>query len=912
VSKRILVSSFWAALSGVLVVLSASAAIAQQLPIDPEQISQLTTEQKQKLLENMGQSQPLGNPGQAQDEGRPRSGSSVQPQAALAQTTANNRRPSLGEDHGSVTSVQEIKPFGYDLFSTVATTFAPATDIPVPADYVLGPGDTLQVQLFGNTIGNYRLVISRDGSINFPKLGPISVVGQRFDDARSMLQERVAREMIGVEASITLGELRSIRVFLLGDVNQPGSYTVSSLSTVTNALLVGGGVSFVGSLRNIQLKRSGQTVRTLDLYDFLLHGDSSHDERLQPGDVIFVPPVGARVSVDGEVKRPAIYELKGERSVNEVLNLAGGLMASTSTTAVQIKRYDQNRKQTQFQIDASKASDLASRVQDGDFISVRKISGPVDNGVQVIGFVRYSGTYEWSATTGLADLLHSAQVLPSDAEKEVYLPLGLIERTNTDSGVRYWISFNVRDVLAGNTSVPLQRNDLVVILRRDDIAYLDSAPVHAVVQRNFNDDNQCPGLKELAAVVASERSTRFLKQFVSESAGGSYAQEEFRKSPQDKSESQSQADGGTQLVSLQIAKPSATEDVSCPDVFIKAPRALPYLLDQAVVVYGEIRFPGLYPIAPNTPLNLLVETAGGRNTESDPTNIEYVSYEEALKSGRSRYQTLDFGKAANQSINPGDILNFKPLYLGQEVGSVRVYGEFRFPATYGILRGEKLSELTKRAGGLTDDAFPYGAVFTRISARKAEQESYSRAASDLQQALVTAVTSGAMGKDAQISTQFLNTVIQQIHSAIPVGRVVIQTDPAVLAKHPELDPVLEPGDAIFMPKHPISITITGQVLNPGTLAYMPNISVKQYINRAGGYTQAADSKRIFVIFPNGSAEKVTNSFWSPGSMSVPPGSIIVVPRDATPFNLLGYSDRIFGILANMAVSVAALATISKL
>jgi polysaccharide biosynthesis/export protein len=186
-------------------------------------------------------------------------------------------------------------------------------------------GDTIQVQLFGKTGGNYTLVVNRDGAINFPELGPIQVAGFGFDEMRRMLQDRVSQQMIGVSASVSMGELRSIRVFVLGDVNRPGSHMVGSLSTVTHALLASGGVKPIGSLSNIEHKRDGRTIGTLDLYDLLLRGDTRADARLQPGDVIFVPPVGTQVGVEGEVRRPAIYELKGGATAEQLIGLAAGL-----------------------------------------------------------------------------------------------------------------------------------------------------------------------------------------------------------------------------------------------------------------------------------------------------------------------------------------------------------------------------------------------------------------------------------------------------------------------------------------------------------------------------------------------------------------------------------------------------------
>src|SRR5690606_10701451 len=190
---------------------------------------------------------------------------------------------------------EALKPFGYDLFSGMPSTFAPATDVPVPSDYVVGPGDSIEVQLIGNTKGRYSLVVGRDGQINFPELGPVSVAGRRFVEVREELQARVQDQMIGTQASIGIGELRSIRVFVLGDAQTPGSYTGSGLSTITTALSVSGAVNKTGSLRTIQLERAGRTVATLDLYDLLVKGDTSADLRLLPGDVIFVPPIGRTV-----------------------------------------------------------------------------------------------------------------------------------------------------------------------------------------------------------------------------------------------------------------------------------------------------------------------------------------------------------------------------------------------------------------------------------------------------------------------------------------------------------------------------------------------------------------------------------------------------------------------------------------
>lgn len=993
VRKRISLKSTLAAFLLVMSALPFAEAQAQ-LPFDPSAIDQLTPEQRQRALDALGSSS--GASSQAQPDGQfrdktlsdpldqsrgdygrypDRSGTTNDPRGSSKSDRYDSRGMRRGddpvrdarlrsreqdrdgqEDFGLDGEKRPLQPFGYDLFRTFATTFAPATDIPIPSDYVLGPGDSVRVQLFGNENGNYSLQVARDGHINFPKLGPISVAGQRFDDVKASLSERISRELIGVQSSISLGTLRSVRVFLTGDVNQPGSYTVSSLATITNALFVGGGISTIGSLRGIQLKRNGRLVRTLDLYALLLSGDSSNDERLQAGDVIFVPPVGQRVSVDGEIKRPAIYEIKSERSVSEIVALAGGLLASTNTGTAQIERYDGNKKVVR-QINLAQSSDLSTKIQDGDLLRVGSIAKRLDNNVRVIGYVKYPGVYQWTEGYDLKDVLGVAQIQKSDTSTETYLALGLVERTDPQSGVRGWISFNVQSIISGaGPAFPLQRDDLVVILNRDDIAFLDSKEVRAVAAGDLRPTKQCKALEGLASLVNSERSVRFLKAFTAESTrmGQSAKQLDSR------SRSQKSNPDGTSLYPLageainpdssrpylaaDMANPDATrgdrpsdrdsfdtkppyrsnyprdldtsrasDEFSCPAIYRKAPRALQYLLEEAVAVYGEVRRPGLYPVAPDTPLHLLIETAGGLSNESDASNVEYVSYQDALKNGNSRYTTIDLKQpsSADIKINPGDLFNFKPIYLGQEAGTVRLSGEFKFPGSYGILRGERLSQLVKRAGGLTTTAYPYGAVFTRVSARMAEEDSYRRAAADLQEASVTAVTSGALGKDAQISSQFLSTVAQKLQDTKAIGRVVIEADPVVLETRPEIDPIVEPGDVLFMPKRPISVTVIGQVLNPGSLAFTPGASLKQYVDRAGGYSGAADEGRVFVILPNGTARKFQASFWNYKSEDIPPGSVVVVPRDAAPFNVLAFSERIFGLLSSVALTAAALASVTR-
>lgn len=323
----------------------------------------------------------------------------------------------------------ELKPFGYDLFAGEPTTFAPATDIPIPVDYVIGPGDTIEVQLFGSENAQYNLVVTREGVLNFPEIGPISVVGLTFSDLRQSLQQRVSEQMLGVSASISMGTLRSIRVFLLGDVYRPGSYTVSSLSTTTNALFVGGGINEIGSLRNVQLRRNGNLVSRLDLYDLLLRGDTSGDARLQPGDVIFVPPVGMQVGVDGDVRRPAIYELKTENQVADVVELAGGVLATAYPKASQIERINADRERTVIDVDLTSTTGLSTPVKANDTIRIYSVEEKREDIVFLAGHVVRSGAFQWQAGMRLTDLISS----PTELLPQADLHYALIRRELPDT-----------------------------------------------------------------------------------------------------------------------------------------------------------------------------------------------------------------------------------------------------------------------------------------------------------------------------------------------------------------------------------------------------------------------------------------------------------------------------------------------
>ena len=367
---------------------------AAQSPTAEEllQLQQLSPEERALLIE-------------ALEEG------SGEQQAPLEQPTVVEPRDSVSTaprpDEQLPADEPGLRPFGYDLFAGEPTTFAPATDIPVPVDYVIGPGDTIAVQLFGSQNSSSTLVVTREGVLNFPELGPITVAGLKFSDVQEILQRRVSEQLIGVRSSISMGRLRSIRIFVLGDAHRPGSYTVSALSTMTNALFVSGGINDIGSLRKIQLKRGGNLVTTLDLYDLLLRGDTSGDSRLQPGDVIFIPPVGNTVGIDGEVRRPAIYELRNESTAKDVIALAGGLLPTAYPEASQIERINDRRERTVVDVDLSTEQGLAAKLSGNDIIRVYSVLEKREDVVLLSGRVFRDGAFQWRPGMRLSNLLPS-------------------------------------------------------------------------------------------------------------------------------------------------------------------------------------------------------------------------------------------------------------------------------------------------------------------------------------------------------------------------------------------------------------------------------------------------------------------------------------------------------------------------
>ena len=510
-----------------------------------------------------------------------------------------------------------LKPFGYDLFSSEQTSFAAPAEGPAPTDYIVGPGDTIDLELYGKQVGNYALTVDRDGDVHIPGLGPLEVAGLRYDQVKSRIEQRIQTETIGVQASVTMGTLRSIRIFVTGDVTYPSSYQVSSLSTVTNALYSAGGISKIGSLRDVEIKRQDHLLGKLDLYALLLRGDDSGDVRLQQGDVVFVPPVGPTASIGGEVRRPAIYEVRPGATVGELLSLAGGLVPDADPHAARLERVDRGAELTVLDLDLESSRDLTVRLHPGDILTVPQILDQMADSVSLQGEVLRPGVYAWHPGMRLTELLTSLGALKEDADQRYVLirregyPSRKISVLSADAAQAF-------EAPAASANVLLQSRDRVIVLplrqdRGDGLAQVlqqlkgqardGAAPPLVTV----NGQTIAPGMYPLqpgmrvsdlvkagggldsAAYTLGAELTRYV-----------VADGQYRK---------------TEIIPIDL--PAALSGSPAADLVL-APydtliiKQLPYWSTEgSVTITGQVRFPGTYPISEDETLSSVVRRAGG-------------------------------------------------------------------------------------------------------------------------------------------------------------------------------------------------------------------------------------------------------------------------------------------------------------
>ena len=729
-------------------------------------------------------------------------------------------------------TAEALELFGYDVFSSRGAGFTPVTSGPVPPDYVLGPGDSVRVQLFGKVNGIYEFEVTRDGVLNLPEIGPVTVAGLPFSEFRKDLNERVRQMLIGTQVSVTMGELRRIQVFVLGDANWPGSYTVSSLATISSALYASGGISEIGSLRRIQLKRQGRSVARLDLYDLLLNGDTSGDERLHPGDVIFIPPIGDTVGVAGAVRRPAIYELDGETSVREVVRLAGGMRADAYPGAARIERIDSDNRRTIVSVDIEAAEGGAVSLHDGDTLYVPEVLSRLEGSVTLAGHVHRPGAFELRPGMRVTDLLRSAAYLLPGADTGYIL----IRRENDMNRVSV-VSANLHAAWAdpgSDNNIRLQARDTIHVF---SLAFGRQRTIQ-------------PLLDELQL--------------------------------------QARAD-----------QPLAEVSIS-----------------------GSVKAPGIYPLEQRMRISDLVRAGGSLSEEAYTLRAELARYEVVDGEFRTS-QVVDVDldailrgdPSADLVLQEHDNVRISTVPAWDNLWSVSLDGEVTFPGTYRIRRGETLRQVLERAGGLTEAAFPEGAIFLRESLREREQEQIDALSRRLEADLATlALESRDTGGTEALETG--ESLLRQLRELEAVGRLVIDLEQlaARSAGTAELvnDVELRDGDQLLVPKASQEVTVLGETQQNTSHLFQPGLSRDDYIDMSGGLTRRADKSRIYVVRASGAVVTGSSSKWFGRSRGpeLRPGDTIVVPLDTDRIRPITFWTNVTQILYQGALAVAAIQTFS--
>jgi polysaccharide biosynthesis/export protein len=777
----------------------------------------------------------------------------------------------------------EPKRFGMDVFANNSQNpdFIPM-DLPAGPDYVVGPGDGLEIDVWGAVSRRLYRSVDREGRVSLPEVGPVLVSGKSLSDVQQNVQQVLRTQFRDISADVSLARLRTIRVYIVGDVTNPGAYDISSLSTPLNALFVAGGPTQNGSLRNVRVMRGGQLVATVDLYDLLLHGVKSDVQHLENGDSVMVPSVGPEVTVEGMVRRPAIYELKDEKNLSSVLELAGGLLPTATLRHIEVQRTIAHQKQTMLSLDVPASDDDAAatkklesfQVQDGDRIRVFPIAQGNEDAVYLEGYVLRPGRYSFHDNMHVTDLISSYKdLLPEPA-----LQYAEIIRLNAPDFHPTVESFDLQDALANPSQSPvLHAMDTVRVFSRFDFENPPSVSVLGDVRGpgTYN----TPGQIHLADAV--------------QLAGGLAADAQaddaqvFRYLP----------DGKAKIFSVSLS--AALEGDPNDNILLQSrDRVLIHKsanADEPATVYieGEVVKPGRYPLTTNMTVADLILVGGGLKPSADTQVADVTHYGwsgETQLTGQHDpvllAAALSGDPKADQALHNGDVVTVRQLPNWNDLGAtITLKGEVEHPGTYGIRPGEHLSSVIERAGGFSADAYPYGTILERGEVRQLESKEQDKLilrVKDAEGSLENLPETTPEQKQAkEMALGQYQTTLLELSTNPPVGRVPIRISARIDRwRNTSADIEVRAGDNVFVPKRPDFVMVTGQVFNPTAVSYRPGKSAKWYLEQAGGPTTTANRKAIFVIRADGSVIGQKESLWSGDALgaTLQPGDTVVVPE----------------------------------
>lgn len=788
---------------------------------------------------NQDQFAPSTPPQNPSQNGRPQS---VRPETEFEQMVAD--------------TVGHVLPlFGQSLFTQAPTTFAPVDLMQVPSDYVIGPGDELQIKIWGQVEANLRVVVDRSGQIYIPRVGQIAVAGIHYGDLESSLRSEISKIFKNFNLTVNMGRLRTIQVFVVGEARYPGTYTISSLSSLVNAIFASGGPSSQGSLRHIQVRRNGATISDFDFYDLLIKGDKSKDVRLESGDVLYIPHVGPLVAISGSVNTPGIYEVKDNSTLNDLIEIAGDLSTVADTNKITIDRFVEHhaRQTLEFPYDAQSR---AEGLKDGDIVRVFSIVPQFVDTVTLRGNVANPGRYPWKPGMRIRDLIPDSQALLTR---------------------NYW-----RDraaVVNGRaTEYPIQQPRPTYTTRPEyqqqpsGITPITGATSEAQYPPGNGNVNapgyvQEPGAANIAETGAAQTEP--------------YAQNQYRQTPTMVPPSR--------LPQQQTLQPLAPNVSAVRDIAEDVRRYAPEINWDYAIIQRVNPVDLSSKLLWISPRKTIIE-------KDEQSNIE-------LQAG----DIVTIFSQADISVPQAD----KSQY-------VIVEGEVMRPGIYKLEPNETLRELLDRAGGLTPNAYVYGAQFTRESARVDQQKSIDELARSLDVQIrqsATAIAASANPGDVNQIVGAQQAIVNQLRTTRATGRVALAVKPKdkSVTDFPNL--VLEDRDRLLIPHTPSTVSVVGNVYNPGSFIYEARNTTGTYLQVAGKGKPQSDMHHAFVLRANGFvvAANDVNGLFSGSKFErihLYPGDQVVVPyKLPTGAFVRGLRDW-SQIASQLALTAAALAVVA--
>src|ERR1700733_2431375 len=774
-------------------------------------------------------------------------------------------------------SVGRMLPvYGDSLFRQVPTTFAPLRNVNVTPDYVLGPGDQLLIRIWGQLNCNAQVTVDRSGSVYLPQVGEIHVAGLPYDQVRSHIHDAVGRIFKSFDLEVEMGQLRSIQVFVVGQARRPGTYTLSSLSTLVTALFATGGPSVQGSLRDIQLRRNGQTVTHFDLYDLLLLGDMSKDAPLLSGDVVFIPPVGPQVGIAGSVRVPAIYELKGATSVDQGLQFAGGLPSTASLFRASLERMDENNTRAVLNVPLQ-GSGLATPLRQGDVLRVLPFSPQFQNTVTLRGNVAEPGRFAWRPGMKLSEIIPDNRSLVTrdywERRNQLGVPGPEFKAEYSNNPDQYPRDAN------GNRRPPVYNGT-------GPYPYNNKQQQPNNGQQNSTQNQAQNSNQNYGSLNGQNIDQNLLPQLDSQ-------QPEVNNQPNGQNNSQNTTQGndmgGGSLANQQQQLSWNGGNLPRPRINVALP--VPEI-DWSYAVIERLNQQTLTTsLVPFNPGKLV--------QDHDPSQ--------------------------DLTLEPGDVVTiFSQVDISvpqdQRTKFVRLEGQFAAAGIYSVKPGETLRQLVERAGGLTTNAYLFGSEFTRESTRIFQQQRLNDYLSNLEleidRSTINAASASVTPQDtaataAEVSAS--RSLVSKFRTLRATGRIVLTLDPNATGLDRLPDLPLEDGDRFTVPSRPSTVNAVGAVYDQNSFLFNQREQVAAYVRLAGGPTRDADDKHAFIIRADGSVVSRQSRAGIFGNTFVStrmnPGDTVVipekVPRPSALRNFVNYS-QIFSQLALGAAAIAVL------